>query len=165
MFASSGIDYRDKAEFYRRLTEDAVAMLDKAWFTNLANVSALIMQNLPRLNWAGFYLAHDRELVLGPFQGLPACLRIPFEKGVCGKSARERVSVLVEDVELFPGHIACDARSRSEIVVPLISGDRLLGVLDIDSPELARFDEADRRGLEDLAQRLVAHTNWPTFFL
>src|ERR1700722_16525362 len=105
------------------------------WITNLANMSAALMAGLPRLNWVGFYLATERELVLGPFQGLPACLTIPFDKGVCGEAARSRKTVVVPDVHAFPGHIACDARSRSEIVVPMMLGDRLLGVLDVDSPE------------------------------
>ena len=106
----------------------------------------------PSLNWVGFYFLRDGELVLGPFQGRPACVRIALGKGVCGTAAAQRRSVLVPDVEAFPGHIACDTASRSELVVPLLTGDALLGVLDLDSPVLARFDEADRAGCEMLAQ-------------
>lgn len=164
-FSHSAIDYRDKKEFYRQLSLEAEGLLDRAWFTNLANASSLLMAHLPRLNWAGFYLFEEGELVLGPFQGLPACLRIPLGKGVCGTSAREKRSVRVDDVHLFPGHIACDVRSRSELVVPLFSGDRLLGVMDLDSPEVARFDDDDRAGLEALAVRVVAGTSWPSSFL
>jgi GAF domain-containing protein len=112
---------------------------------------------LSGLNWAGFYFLRHNELVLGPFQGLPACLRIPLGKGVCGTAAAERRSVLVPDVEAFPGHIACDTASRSELVVPLLKGDALLGVLDLDSPMLARFDDADRVGCELLARVITGH--------
>jgi GAF domain-containing protein len=117
---------------------------------NLANASALLNQFLDRINWVGFYLYEEskNELVLGPFQGLPACVRIPLGKGVCGTSAGERKTLLVEDVNQFPGHIACDAASQSEIVVPIIKDGTLIGVLDIDSPEKGRFDEIDRQGLE-----------------
>jgi len=116
---------------------------------NLSNASALLNQFLEDINWVGFYLMDERnELVLGPFQGLPACVRIPVGKGVCGTAAQRRETVLVDDVHLFPGHIACDAASRSEIVVPMFAGGELIGVLDIDSPNLARFDEVDRQYLE-----------------
>ncbi len=124
---------------------------------NAANAAAAIYHALPELNWAGFYFLRGEELVLGPFQGLPACVRIALGKGVCGKAAAERRSILVPDVEVFPGHIACDAASRSELVVPLMRGDRLLGVLDLDSPRLARFDEADRAGCEMLARVIGPH--------
>jgi GAF domain-containing protein len=115
-----------------------------------------VYHTLPDLNWAGFYLMKDGELVLGPFQGKPACVRIALGKGVCGTAAAQRETIVVPDVHAFPGHIACDAASRSEIVIPLITRDgQLLGVLDLDSPELARFDDADRRGLEQLAAVLT----------
>ncbi|AIQ66784.1 GAF domain-containing protein [Paenibacillus graminis] len=118
---------------------------------NLANASALLKTSLPDTNWAGFYLFDGKELVLGPFQGLPACIRIPLGKGVCGTAASERRTLVVGDVHAFPGHIACDEASNSEIVVPLIQGDRLLGVLDIDSPIKHRFDDEERRFLERFA--------------
>jgi len=122
---------------------------------NLANASALLKQCLNDTNWAGFYLYDGKELVLGPFQGLPACIRIPLGKGVCGTSASERHTLRIADVHEFPGHIACDAASNSEIVVPLVKGDTLIGVLDIDSPLKERFDEQDQAFLEQFAEILV----------
>jgi GAF domain-containing protein len=127
---------------------------------NCANASSLIWHTLPDLNWAGVYLWKDGELVVGPFQGKPACVRIALGRGVCGTAAARRETVLVPDVHAFPGHIACDSASNSEIVVPLIAGDRLVGVLDLDSPKPARFDDEDRIGLEDFARRLAAGCNW-----
>ena len=118
---------------------------------NAANTVALIFEAVPRLNWVGFYFLKGGELVVGPFQGKPACVRIALGAGVCGAAAAQRATLVVPDVSQFPGHIACDAASRSEIVIPLIRGGEVLGVLDVDSPHLARFDEADRRGLEALA--------------
>ncbi|WP_054943054.1 GAF domain-containing protein [Paenibacillus ihuae] len=118
---------------------------------NLANASALLKFSLPDTNWTGFYLFDGKELVLGPFQGLPACIRIPLGRGVCGTSAEERRTLVVDDVHAFPGHIACDAASNSEIVVPLLKDDQLLGVLDIDSPLKHRFDDEERRFLERFA--------------
>jgi GAF domain-containing protein len=123
---------------------------------NCANAAALIYHNLPDLNWAGFYFLRHGELVLGPFQGKVACVRIGLGQGVCGTAAQRRETLIVPDVHAFPGHIACDAASRSEIVVPLLQSGLLLGVLDIDSPQLDRFDDADRRGLEQLAAILTA---------
>jgi L-methionine (R)-S-oxide reductase len=124
---------------------------------NLSNASALLGQFLDRINWVGFYLVEGSELVLGPFQGLPACVRIPFGRGVCGTAISERKTIRVEDVNQFPGHIACDAASQSEIVIPLIKNDTLIGVLDIDSPELNRFDEIDEKELSDFVQVLLKH--------
>ena len=125
---------------------------------NLSNAAALLNQFLDRVNWVGFYLTERTELVLGPFQGLPACVRIPFGRGVCGTAAKNKETVLVEDVHQFPGHIACDAASQSEIVVPLVKEDgTLLGVLDIDSPEKARFDETDRKYLEIFVSALMEY--------
>jgi len=118
---------------------------------NLANASALLKHSLPDTNWAGFYLFDGKELVLGPFQGLPACIRIPLSKGVCGTAAAERRTLVVGDVHAFPGHIACDAASNSEIVIPLIKDDRLLGVMDIDSPLKYRFNDEERHFLERFA--------------
>jgi L-methionine (R)-S-oxide reductase len=135
---------------------------NSVWITNLANTSALLMQHLPRINWAGFYLYDGKELVLGPFQGLPACLKIPMGKGVCGTAAASRETIVVEDVHKFPGHIACDSRSNSEIVVPIVAADgRLIGVLDVDSPEVGRFSQDDRETLEQVVRALVARTNFP----
>lgn len=122
---------------------------------NLANAAALLNQFLERINWVGFYLFEEGELVLGPFQGLPACVRIPLDKGVCGRAASLRETVRVADVHQFPGHIACDAVSQSEIVVPILHAERLIGVLDIDSPEKNRFDETDQHYLELFALKLA----------
>jgi L-methionine (R)-S-oxide reductase len=124
---------------------------------NLSNAAALLNQFLDRINWVGFYLYEDKELVLGPFQGLPACVRIPLGKGVCGTAANERKTLRVADVHQFPGHIACDAASQSEIVVPMIKDGELIGVLDIDSPEKDRFDEIDQQGLEAFVEQLCKH--------
>lgn len=121
---------------------------------NFANAAALLWEFLPEINWAGFYLMTDGALVLGPFQGKPACIRIPVGKGVCGRAAQERKTLLVPDVHAFPGHIACDCASRSEIVVPLFKNGDVCGVLDIDSPYEGRFDEADQAGLEKFARIL-----------
>jgi L-methionine (R)-S-oxide reductase len=130
-------------------------------FSNLANVSALLKQCLPRTNWAGFYLWDEArmQLVLGPFQGLPACTRIDFGRGVCGTAVREKRTQIVADVHQFPGHIACDSASASEIVVPLLRDGGILGVIDVDSPEKARFDAADQAFLEEVASALL--TLWP----
>jgi len=124
---------------------------------NLANAAAAIYHTLPSLNWAGFYLARGPGLVLGPFQGKPACVRIPMGRGVCGTAAQQRQSMLVPDVHAFPGHIACDSASQSELVVPLIRGETLIGVLDLDSPLLARFDAHDQAGCEALVAIIVRH--------
>lgn len=152
-----------KIELYRLLAEqiDGILMNERDWLANLANFSALIAGALPDLNWAGFYLYRSGLLVVGPFQGTPACTRIELGKGVCGAAAERCNTVIVPDVRQFPGHIACDAASRSEIVVPLLLGDRLLGVLDLDAPLLARFDEADAIGLETVVELLVGGTDWP----
>lgn len=124
---------------------------------NLANASALLWQGLKEINWAGFYLMDEskEELVLGPFQGLPACIRIPLGRGVCGTAAREQRTLVVPDVHAFPGHIACDAASRSEIVIPMMKDGRLIGVLDIDSPVTDRFQEPDREALEKMVEALM----------
>lgn len=122
---------------------------------NMANTSALLNESLQDINWVGFYLYKNEELILGPFQGKVACVHIPLNKGVCGKSARTRQIICVEDVHAFPGHIACDCASRSEIVIPLIKKDTLLGVLDIDSPQLARFSEEDAQYLQKAADILL----------
>src|SRR6202000_1831062 len=152
-FTGKRYDFRDRAGDYAQLAEELAGLLsgESDFVANAANTTALIMDALPDLNWAGFYFLKQDELVVGPFQGKPACVRIALGKGVCGTAALERRTIIVPDVNAFPGHIACDAASKSEIVVPLIAGRELLGVLDIDSPRLARFDEGDARGLERLA--------------
>ena len=143
----------NKAERYARLLEQAEGLFhgERDRIANAANLSALLYRQLPDLNWAGFYFHDGEELVVGPFQGLPACVRIPLDKGVCGAAARTRRTQRVDDVHAFPGHIACDAASRSEIVIPLVKGDTLVGVLDIDSPVESRFDEEDQAGLQAIA--------------
>ncbi len=124
---------------------------------NLSNAAAVIYHGLPDLNWAGFYLLRGDQLVLGPFQGKPACVRIPLGQGVCGTAAARRESVLVPDVHAFPGHIACDSASESELVVPMLAGGRVIGVLDLDSPRLARFDASDQAGCEALVAVILRH--------
>ena len=168
-FTSKRYDFRNKDADYADLAEELSGLLagEPDLIANAANTTALLFDALPQINWVGFYFLRPaaiqaegaadtgEQLVVGPFQGKPACVRIPLGKGVCGTAAATRKTVVVRDVHEFPGHIACDAASQSEIVVPLIKGERLLGVLDIDSPSLGRFDEADRRGLERLAEIFV----------
>lgn len=127
---------------------------------NLANLSALLWQSLPDINWAGFYLAAGDQLVLGPFQGKPACVYIPWGKGVCGTAAQQKETLLVPEVHAFPGHIACDSASRSEVVAPMLSGGRVVGVLDIDSPIPGRFTEEDAHGLTQLAVLAAESCDW-----
>src|SRR5918998_660994 len=147
----------DKKEMYRQLCAAADALTDGEpdAIANMANVAALLWDALPELNWAGFYRNVDGELVLGPFQGRAACIRIPFGKGVCGAAAATREVQCVDDVHAFPGHIACDAASASELVVPLVHEGELLGVIDLDSPRTARFDAADVEGCLELARLLA----------
>lgn len=148
---------------YDKLTKKLKALLadERHWLANLANTAALLYEELAAINWVGFYLLEKDELVLGPFQGKPACVRIPLGKGVCGTTAQKRETTVVPDVHEFPGHIACDPASRSEVVVPLISScGELLGVLDVDSPELARFTDADGKGLGAIAEILLSHSDW-----
>jgi L-methionine (R)-S-oxide reductase len=143
-----------KAESYRDLARQLASLIEGEpdRVANAANMAALLYHSLPELNWAGFYFAQGRELVLGPFQGQPACVRIPWGNGVCGTAASRGETVLVPDVHAFPGHIACDPVSQSELVVPLIEDGRVTGVLDLDSPRLSRFDDEDRLGCEHLVQ-------------
>jgi L-methionine (R)-S-oxide reductase len=147
---------------YKDLAASLDALLDGETdaLANLSNASGLLAEALPGINWCGFYLLRGGELVLGPFQGKPACVRIPLGKGVCGTAAARRETLVVPDVEKFPGHIACDAASRSEIVVPILEGRRLHGVLDVDAPEPDRFDDADRKGLESFVAVLVPRIDW-----
>ncbi len=151
------IDATDKPRLYADLLDalDALTAGEPDSIANMANAAALIAQYLPDLNWAGFYRLVGDELVLGPFQGKAACIRIPLGKGVCGTAAATRETQLVADVHAFPGHIACDADSASELVVPLVRDGALLGVIDLDSPSPARFDEDDARGVEALAALLA----------
>lgn len=154
MFATApSRKHGSKAELYQELIGQANALFEGEhdYVANAANLSALLFHSLEYLNWAGFYFRKDEGLVLGPFQGRPACVRIAMGKGVCGTAARDRKTVIVPDVSRFPGHIACDSASKSEIVVPLIRFGSVIGVLDLDSPNLERFDEDDARGLEALA--------------
>lgn len=158
MFEAAPIAAETKAALYAELAVQARALLhgEPDRIANAANLSALAFQALPELNWAGFYFFDGTELVLGPFQGKPACVRIPLDRGVCGAAASQRQTQLVPDVHAFPGHIACDAASRSEIVVPLVHRGELIGVWDVDSPVPDRFDEDDRKGMETLCQVFLA---------
>ncbi len=146
-----------KNEFYKELLTQAKGLMsgESDLIANMANLSALMFNRMEKVNWAGFYLYKEDQLVLGPFQGQPACIRIPVGRGVCGTAAQSLQTQLVEDVHAFEGHIACDAASNSEIVIPLVLNGKLLGVLDIDSPEYSRFDEEDKAGLEALAEALL----------
>ena len=143
-----------KPEQYAQLVAQARALThgEPDRIANAANLAALVYHALPDLNWVGFYFYDGTELVVGPFQGQPACVRIALDKGVCGAAASTRKTQRVADVDAFPGHIACDAASRSELVVPLVRDDRLIGVFDLDSPRIARFDEEDQQGLEAIAR-------------
>ena len=147
-----------KTELYRDLGRQLASLIagEPDRIANAANMAALLYHGLPDLNWAGFYFTHGPELVLGPFQGQPACVRIAWGNGVCGTAASRGETVLVSDVHDFPGHIACDPVSQSELVVPLIEDGRVTGVLDLDSPRRARFDEADRAGCEHLVAVFLA---------
>jgi len=165
---SARYEFKNKAADYASLARELEGLLagEHDLIANAANATSLIYHALPDLNWCGVYLLRGKELIVGPFQGKPACVHIPLGKGVCGTSAAERKTIVVPDVHAFPGHIACDAASRSEIVIPLMGrsarteGDYLLGVLDLDSPKLARFDEDDRRGLEALATIFMKSVNY-----
>jgi L-methionine (R)-S-oxide reductase len=151
-----------KPDLYMLLGKQAAALLEGEpdMIANFANVASLLWMSLDDINWAGFYLyKHSNQLVLGPFHGKPACVRIALGKGVCGTAAERRETLVVRDVEAFPGHIACDAASRSEIVVPMVKDGKLVGVLDVDSPSLSRFDDADKQGLERLVEIILAATD------
>jgi GAF domain-containing protein len=148
-----------KEKNYEMVQKQLLALIEDETnrIANLSNAAALLNQFLDEINWVGFYLYEEDQLILGPFQGLPACVRIPMGKGVCGTSAATEKTLRIEDVHQFPGHIACDAASRSEIVIPLMKDGKLLGVLDIDSPITDRFDEMDQQGLEKFAEILSRH--------
>lgn len=164
MFEMKKID-GGKTEFYAEVNTQLDHLLagEPDWLANLANAASLLYLQMENVNWAGFYLWRDDQLILGPFMGKPACVRIPLGKGVCGTAAQTRETVVVPDVHAFPGHIACDAASRSEIVVPIVVGDRLIGVLDIDAPVPERFDEEDRVHLEQFVAILNKHIDWSQF--
>lgn len=158
MFQAKAIKADDKTAFYRELAQQLRGLLsnERDAIANAANTAALLFTTLPDLNWAGFYfLKSPNELVLGPFQGKPACVRIAVGRGVCGAAVEQRRPVLVEDVHAFADHIACDAASRSELVVPLVQGDCVLGVIDLDSPLRGRFDRDDQSGIEAIAEIYV----------
>lgn len=148
-----------KPKLYASLVVQLLSLLkgEHDLVANAANFSALLFNSLPNVNWAGFYFLQGEELVLGPFQGNPACVRIPLGTGVCGVAAQQCETIIVPNVHEFPGHIACDVASNSEIVVPLFDGERLLGVLDLDSPTIGRFDDQDAEGLNELVTVFVAH--------
>ena len=148
-----------KSKLYASLVVQLMSLLKGEYdlVANAANFSALLFNSLPNVNWAGFYFLRGEELVLGPFQGNPACVRIPMGKGVCGVAAQQCETIIVPNVHEFPGHIACDIASNSEIVVPLFDGERLLGVLDLDSPLIGRFDDQDAEGLNELVTVFVGH--------
>jgi GAF domain-containing protein len=156
-FQLTKAEITSKAGVYENLAAQLRSLLEgeRDFIANAANFSSLLYHSLPNLNWAGFYLLKEGELVLGPFQGKPACVRIAMGKGVCGTAAEQRQTILVENVHEFPGHIACDSESNSEIVVPLIQDEQLIGVLDLDSPLFGRFDDEDARGLNELVSLFV----------
>ena len=151
-----------KPALYESLTAQLRSLLEdeRDVIANAANLSSLLYHSLPDLNWTGFYFLKGDELVLGPFQGKPACVRIGLGSGVCGTAAKRRETILVDNVHDFPGHIACDSASNSEIVVPIVVGGRLIGVLDLDSPSLSRFDDEDAAGLNDLVEIFVKATDF-----
>lgn len=161
MFATAPLTSESKPALYAELLAQARALFEgeRDAGANSANLAALLYHSLPDLNWAGFYWMKGAGLVLGSFQGLPACVRIAMGKGVCGTAARERRTIVVPDVDAFPGHIACDSASRSEVVVPLVHAGKVIGVMDIDSPRLNRFDEEDARGLEAVARAFLESTD------
>jgi len=161
MFATAPLTSESKPALYAELLAQARALFEgeRDAGANSANLAALLYHSLPDLNWAGFYWMKGAGLVLGSFQGLPACVRIAMGKGVCGTAARERRTIVVPDVDAFPGHIACDSASRSEVVVPLVHAGKVIGVMDIDSPSLNRFDEEDARGLEAVARAFLESTD------
>ena len=150
-----------KPELYSNVRSQLRSLLadERDFMANAANLSSLLYHSLPTLNWAGFYIYKDGELVLGPFQGQPACVRIAIGKGVCGTAAQRRQTIIVPNVHDFPGHIACDSASNSEIVVPILKDDHLIGVLDLDSPSVGRFDEEDAQGLNELVEVFVESMN------
>ena len=167
MIEINKLEYKTKDEFYEDLRNTLRALIsdEKDWLANLANASALLWMMLDDINWSGFYFYKNDQLVLGPFQGKPACTHIELGKGVCGKAAITRETQVVENVHEFPGHIACDSKSNSEIVLPIIKNDKLIGVLDIDSPLYSRFDQTDRKYLEEFVAILNKYVAYPDKFI
>jgi L-methionine (R)-S-oxide reductase len=163
MFQAAVITTTDPLEIHAELARQAEGLLtgERDWIANAANIAALVYTSLPDLNWAGFYFLKNDTLVLGPFQGKPACVRIPVGRGVCGAAVAERRTLCIEDVNAFPDHIVCDSASRSELVVPLIAGGKVLGVLDLDSPKPARFGAVDQAGMERLVTIFLAASDAP----
>jgi L-methionine (R)-S-oxide reductase len=163
MFEAAAITAADPREFHAELARQAEGLLggERNWIANAANLASLIYNSLPDLNWAGFYFLRGDTLVLGPFQGKPACVRIAMGRGVCGAAAERRQTMRVDDVNAFPDHIACDSASRSELVVPLIAGGKVLGVLDLDSPTPSRFGADDQAGIEALAAIFLKASDAP----
>ncbi len=161
------IEFESKDKFYDYLNMMLTALISEEpdWLANLSNAAAVLWLLLDDINWSGFYLYKNNELVLGPFQGKPACTHIKTGKGVCGTAADTKETQLVKNVHEFPGHIACDSDSNSEIVIPIVKGVRLIGVLDIDSPVLDRFDEKDKEYLEKFVSILVKYVNFPDSFI
>ena len=160
-FQLARLESNSKHELYSHLQSQLRSLLEgeRDFIANAANFASLVYHSLPNVNWVGFYLLKDNELVLGPFQGKPACVRIAMGQGVCGTAAELRQTVVVDNVHEFPGHIACDSDSNSEIVVPLIKGGELVGVFDLDSPSLSRFDDDDARGLNELVTVFMDSTS------
>lgn len=161
------INFESKSKFYNYLNLKLTGLIceEPDWLANLSNASAVLWLLLDDINWAGFYLYKNEELILGPFQGKPACTHIKKGKGVCGTAAEKKETQLVKNVHEFPGHIACDSASNSEIVIPIIKNDKLIGVLDIDSPILNRFNEDDKVGLEKFVSIIVKYVNFPEVFI
>ncbi|RBP40628.1 GAF domain-containing protein [Garciella nitratireducens] len=156
------MDQKEKENYYRITLKQLRSFIDgeKDYIANTANAAALLFHNMKDINWAGFYFYKEGQLILGPFQGNCACIRIPLGKGVCGSAAKERKTMVVQNVHKFSEHIACDSASNSEIVVPIIKQDRLIGVLDIDSPQFCRFDEIDKKYLEEFVKILNEYCQW-----
>nr|WP_312578689.1 GAF domain-containing protein [Sedimentibacter sp.] len=161
------IDFENKSKLYNYLNMKLTGLIceENDWLANLANASALLWMLLDEINWAGFYLYKNEELVLGPFQGKPACTHIAIGRGVCGTAVATRATQLVRDVHDFPGHIACDSDSNSEMVIPIIIGDKIIGVLDIDSPIVNRFDNEDKKYIEKFVEILIKYVAFPDEFI
>lgn len=161
------VEFEKKEQLYKYMNIKLVGLLDSEedWLANLSNASALIWLLIKDINWAGFYLYKNDKLILGPFQGKPACTKIELDKGVCGAAATSLQTQLVKNVHDFPGHIACDGASQSEVVVPIVKDGKLIGVLDIDAPILNRFDEDDKAGFERFVNTMVKMVNWPDEFI
>lgn len=161
------INFNTKDQFYNYLNMKLTGLIceEKDWLANLSNASALMWMLMDEINWVGFYLYKNDELVLGPFQGKPACTHIEIGKGVCGTAVEKRITQLVKNVHDFPGHIACDSESNSEIVVPIIIDNKIIGVLDIDSPIIERFDELDKKYIEKFVNLLIKYIEFPERFI